>query len=94
MKMRKGNGNTTTFVFLNGLRNDYSISEVKLSGGKLVSRCELLQEESPAREMERFELWCWRRMEKTKWSEKVTNEEVRLILRRYYLLHDAVEGQK
>ena len=26
--------------------------------------------------MERFEIWCWRRMEKIKWSEKVTNEEV------------------
>ena len=21
-------------------------------------------------------MWCWRRMEKIKWSEKVTNEEV------------------
>ena len=23
-----------------------------------------------------FEMWCWRRMEKIKWSEKVTNEQV------------------
>ena len=21
-------------------------------------------------------MWCWKRMEKTEWSEKVTNEEV------------------
>ena len=25
---------------------------------------------------ESFEMWCWRRMEKTKWSQKVTNEQV------------------
>ena len=23
-----------------------------------------------------FEKWCWRRLEKIKWSEKVTNEQV------------------
>jgi hypothetical protein len=23
-----------------------------------------------------FEIWCWRRMEKTKWLEKVTIEQV------------------
>ena len=23
-----------------------------------------------------FEMWCWRRMEKIKWLEKVTNEQV------------------
>ena len=26
--------------------------------------------------MESFEMWCWRRMEKTKLPEKVTNEQV------------------
>jgi len=26
--------------------------------------------------LESFELWCWRRMENIKWSEKVTNEQV------------------
>jgi hypothetical protein len=26
--------------------------------------------------LESFEVWCWRRMEKIKWSEKVTNEQV------------------
>ena len=23
-----------------------------------------------------FEMWCWRRMEKIKWPEKITNEKV------------------
>ena len=26
--------------------------------------------------LEGFEMWCWTRMEKIKWSEKVTNEQV------------------
>ena len=26
--------------------------------------------------LESFEMWCWRRMEKIKWTEKVTNEQV------------------
>jgi hypothetical protein len=26
--------------------------------------------------LESFEIWCWRRMEKIKWPEKVTNEQV------------------
>jgi hypothetical protein len=26
--------------------------------------------------LENFEMLCWRRMEKTKWSEKVTNDVV------------------
>ena len=26
--------------------------------------------------LERSEIWCWRRMEKIRWSEKVTNEQV------------------
>ena len=26
--------------------------------------------------LESFEMWCWRRMEKIKWSEKVTKEHV------------------
>ena len=26
--------------------------------------------------MESFEMWCWRRTEKIKWSEKVTSEQV------------------
>jgi hypothetical protein len=25
---------------------------------------------------ERFEMWCWRRMEKTSWTDRVTNEKV------------------
>ena len=60
-------------------------------------------------------MWCWRRMEKVKWSDKVNNEQVHEriggkkallnntlhtkanwighILRRNYLLHDAIEGK-
>ena len=26
--------------------------------------------------LESFEMWCWRRMEKIKWPEKVTNEDI------------------
>ena len=26
--------------------------------------------------LESFEMWCWRRMEEIKWSEKVNNEQV------------------
>ena len=26
--------------------------------------------------LESFDMWCWRRMVKIKWSEKVTNEQV------------------
>ena len=26
--------------------------------------------------LETFEIWCWRRMEKIKWPEKVTNEDI------------------
>jgi hypothetical protein len=26
--------------------------------------------------LESFEIWCWRRTEKIKWPEKVTNEQV------------------
>ena len=26
--------------------------------------------------LESFEMWCWMRIEKIKWSEKVTNEQV------------------
>ena len=30
--------------------------------------------------LETFEIWCLRRMKKVKWSEKVTNEEIRLSI--------------
>ena len=32
--------------------------------------------------LESFEMWCWRRMEKIKWPEKVTNEQVLIRIRR------------
>jgi hypothetical protein len=32
--------------------------------------------------LESFEMWCWRRMEKIKWSDKVTNEQVLEVQKR------------
>ena len=32
--------------------------------------------QSRFKQLESFEMWCWRRMEKIKLPEKVTNEEV------------------
>jgi hypothetical protein len=32
--------------------------------------------------LESFEMWCWRRMEKTIWTDHVRNEEVLLTVRR------------
>ena len=29
-----------------------------------------------SRHLKSFKMWCWRRMEKIKWSENVTNEQV------------------
>ena len=31
---------------------------------------------SKGKYLERFEMWCWRRMKKIRWSKKVTNEQV------------------
>jgi hypothetical protein len=28
------------------------------------------------KQLERFEMWCWRRMEKIRWTDRVRNEEV------------------
>ena len=30
--------------------------------------------------LERFEMWCWRRMEKSSWTDHVRNEEVLLTV--------------
>jgi len=30
--------------------------------------------------LERFEMWCWRRMEKIRWTDYVRNEEVLLTV--------------
>jgi hypothetical protein len=57
------------------------------------------------KQLESFELWCWRRMEKISWTDHVRNEEVLLrvkeqknvlhghILRRNCLLHKGTEGK-
>jgi len=31
--------------------------------------------------LESFEMWCWRRMEKISWTDRVRNEEVLLIVK-------------
>ena len=42
--------------------------------------------------LESFEIWCWRRMEKIKWSEKVTKEQILdRIGEKRTLLHTYVE---
>jgi hypothetical protein len=38
--------------------------------------------------MESFEMWCWRRMEKISWTDRVRNEEVLLrVKEQRYILH-------
>ena len=50
--------------------------------------------------LESFEMWCWRRMEKISWTDRVRNEEVLLrvseqrnILHRVDRRRDRVEGK-
>jgi hypothetical protein len=31
--------------------------------------------------LERFEMWCWRRMEKISWTDRVRNEEILHIVK-------------
>jgi hypothetical protein len=38
--------------------------------------------------LKNFEMWCWRRMEKIKWSEKVTNEVIERIGEKNTLLNN------
>jgi len=41
------------------------------------------------RQLESFEMWCWRRMEKIIWTDHVRNEEVLLrVKERRYILHE------
>ena len=39
-------------------------------------------------------MWCWRRMDKIKWSEKVTNEEVLEHIREKRTLIDNILRKK
>ena len=63
------------------------ISKLNIELGKKLVRCYIWSVALYASEtwtlrkleqkyLERFEMWCWRRMEKIKWSEIVTNEQV------------------
>ena len=39
--------------------------------------------------LENFEMWCWRRMEKIRWTDHVRNEEVLLrVMEERYILHE------
>ena len=40
-----------------------------------------------AEEFDSFEIWCWRRMDKVKWSEKLTNEVLEHIREKRTLLN-------
>jgi hypothetical protein len=38
--------------------------------------------------LESFEMWCWRKMEKISWTERVKNEEeLRTVMEKMYALH-------
>jgi hypothetical protein len=38
--------------------------------------------------LERFEMWCWRRLEKANWADRVKNEEVlQKVNEERYILH-------
>jgi hypothetical protein len=41
-----------------------------------LQHCFIWLRELEQKYLESFEVWCWRRMEKIKWSKKVTNEQV------------------
>ena len=62
-------------------------STVKVLGQKLTfykacsSKCRLewnkiLPNQMDRKYLESFEIWCWKRMEKIKWPEKVTNQHI------------------
>jgi hypothetical protein len=59
--------------------------ETKLSGGKLLPQSDLrggsvsrgnVMQALRQEEVQSFEMWCWRRMEKISWIDHVRNEEV------------------
>jgi hypothetical protein len=36
------------------------------------------------KQLESFEMWCWRRIEKNSWTDRVGNEEVLLRMKNYF----------
>jgi hypothetical protein len=59
-------------------------SKINIELGKKLVRClehcfkwlrDLYTIKLERKYLENFEMWCWRKMEKIKWSEKVTNEQ-------------------
>jgi hypothetical protein len=43
--------------------------------------------------LESFEIWCWRRIEKISWADRVENEVLRSVKEKRYILH-TVDGRK
>ena len=44
--------------------------------------------------LESFEMWCWRRMEKISWTDHVSNEEVLLRVKEQRNILDEISKQK
>jgi hypothetical protein len=43
--------------------------------------------------MESFEMWCWRRMEKISWTDRINNEAVLHRVKEYSSHNKTKEGQ-
>jgi hypothetical protein len=47
------------------------------------------------KQLESFEMWCWRRMEKISWTDRVRNEEVLLrVKEQRNILHEISKGRQ
>jgi hypothetical protein len=47
-----------------------------------------------SRDLESFEMWCWRRMEKIGWTDNVRNEEVLLTVKKQRNILHEISKQK
>jgi len=46
------------------------------------------------KQLESFEMWCWRRMEKISWTDRVRNEEVLLSVKEQRnIVHEVINGR-
>jgi len=46
------------------------------------------------KQLESFEMWCWRRMEKISWTDNVRNEEVLLTVKEQRNILHEISRQK
>ncbi|KDR18919.1 hypothetical protein L798_06657, partial [Zootermopsis nevadensis] len=58
----------------NGLLSD--ITEGQVEGKRGLGRKTWTLRKKERKYLESFEMWCWRRIEKIRWTDRVTNEEV------------------